>query len=237
MCWSMGVTAAMVGLGAVATALSARRGDAVAIPATLGYFTAMEALQLAGYAVVDQCGNPANESVTFLSVLHIIFQPFLINAFAMQLVPAPVRVRAQVRVYVICALAAALMLMQLYPFGWAGPCRPGFPLCGSVLCTVSGDWHIGWDVPYNGLMVPLEQALGIHSGFPAYLVAAFVVPLFYGAWRFVLFHALIGPVLATRLTTNPNEGPAIWCLFSIGIILIALSPAIRRRFQTPDSSA
>ena len=91
MCWSMGVTAAMVGLGAVATALSARRGDAVAIPATLGYFTAMEALQLAGYAVVDQCGNPANESVTFLSVLHIIFQPFLINAFAMQLVPAPVR--------------------------------------------------------------------------------------------------------------------------------------------------
>jgi hypothetical protein len=49
----------------------------------------------------------------------------------------------------------------------------------------------------------------------------------YGAWRFAVFHAVAGPILASMLTGNPNEMPAIWCLFSIGIILIALSPTVR----------
>jgi uncharacterized membrane protein YjjP (DUF1212 family) len=63
------------------------------------------------------------------------------------------------------------------------------------------------------------------------VLAAFAVPLFYGAWRFVLFHAVAGPLLALLLTGNQNEAPAIWCLFSIGIILIAISPPIRRRIE------
>ena len=65
--------------------------------------------------------------------------------------------------------------------------------------------------------------------FPSYFLAVFVLPLVYGAWRFVMFHALAGPILAASLTTDPNEMPAIWCLFSIGIILISLSPMIRHR--------
>ncbi len=36
-----------------------------------------------------------------------------------------------------------------------------------------------------------------------------------------------------QLTTNPNEVPAIWCLSSIAITLIALSPAFRRKFAMP----
>ena len=74
----------------------------------------------------------------------------------------------------------------------------------------------------------LPRSLGLTTvQFPAYLLAVFVLPLAYGAWRFVLFHALAGPILAGTLTDNPLEMPAIWCLFSIGIILIALSPGIR----------
>ena len=34
--------------------------------------------------------------------------------------------------------------------------------------------------------------------------------------------------LAYNLTTDPNEMPAIWCLFSIAILLIGLSPYCRR---------
>lgn len=231
MCWTMGVSAAMVALGGAATAVSVRRGDAPAIPVALGYFTVMEALQVAGYAVIDQCGTPANQTVTLLSVLHIVFQPLVINAFAMELVPKRVSLRMRTLVFTLAALSSVLMLLQLYPFGWAGECQLGANLCGRQMCTVSGDWHLAWDVPFNGMLVPLETALGRQWGFPSYLIATFLLPLLYGAWRLALFHLLAGPILAGQLTTNPNEVPAIWCLFSIAIILIALFPPIRRRFE------
>ncbi len=231
MCFTMGVSAAMVGLGGVATAVTVKRGDTPAIPVTLGYFTVMEALQLAGYMVIDQCGAPANQTITLLSVLHIVFQPFVINAFAMALIPRRVGLGMQTLVYSLCTISATVMILQLYPFDWAGSCMPGSNLCAAQLCTVSGDWHQAWDVPYNGLMATIDWPVVGTWGFPTYIIATFLVPLLYGAWRLVLFHALAGPILAGQLTGNPNEVPAIWCLFSIGIILIALSPMIRRGFQ------
>lgn len=229
MCWSMAVSAGMVALGGAATAVTIRRRDPVAIPATLAYFTAMEGLQVWGYAVINQCGTPANEAVTLLSILHIVFQPLVINAFAMALVARPVALGMKVLVFTLCAASSVLMLLQLYPFAWAGACIPGSQLCAERLCTVSGDWHLAWDVPYNGLMTGLPlPAVVAGWGFPSYILAAFALPLLYGAWRLVVFHALAGPILAGVLTGNPNEVPAIWCLFSIAIILVALSPAIRR---------
>ena len=41
MCWSLGVTVAMVTAGAAATGVSLARRDPVATPVTLGYFTLM----------------------------------------------------------------------------------------------------------------------------------------------------------------------------------------------------
>ncbi|MDJ0971825.1 MAG: DUF5765 domain-containing protein [Kiloniellales bacterium] len=231
MCWSATASIAMVGAGAVATVVVAKRGEPRAIWVTLGYFTVMEALQAAGYAVVDRCGAPSNQAITLLSYLHITFQPFFINAFAMELVPGPVKARLRLGVYLCCAASATVMLAQLYPFDWAGSCLPGVPLCGAELCLVSGEWHIAWSIPYNGLLVPLEDPLGFHTGFPTYLLVVFLLPLAYGSWRFVVFHALAGPILANGLTSNLNEMPAVWCLFSIGILLIGLSPMIRRQFE------
>src|SRR6056297_303223 len=234
MCWSVTATAAMVALGGGAATVSYLRCDPPAIWLTLGYFTFMEALQLGGYAVIDQCGTPANRTVTWLSYLHIAFQPIFINAFALELVPAAAKARARVWALGLAALSTLIMLAQIAPLPGVGPCRDGAVLCAEAVCTVSGDWHIAWDVPYNGLMVPLENALGLYSGFPAYMIAAFLLPLLYGAWRFALMHLLIGPVLASALTSNPNEMPAIWCFFSILIVLIALSPPIRRVASAPD---
>jgi hypothetical protein len=229
MCWSMAVSAAMVGVGGVATAVTLHRRDTPAVPLTLAYFTLMEGLQVAGYTVIDQCGTPANQTVTLLSILHIVFQPLIINAFAMALVARPVGLAMRTLVFGLAAASSVLMLLQLYPFDWAGPCLPGSQLCAERLCTVSGDWHLAWDVPYNGLItgLPLPEAVAA-LGFPSYMLAAFALPLLYGAWRFVLFHAVAGPILAGLLTDNPNEVPAIWCLFSIAIILVALSPLVRR---------
>ncbi len=231
MCWGAAASVTMVAIGAAATAITVSRGMPRAIPAALGYFSVMELLQASGYAVVGQCGTPANETITFFSMLHIIFQPFFINAFALELVPLPVKSRTQVAVYIACAISAAIMLLQLYPFAWAGSCRIGGSLCGSTLCTVPGEWHIAWNVPYNGLLLPLEDTVGIHFGFPTYMIVVFLLPFVYGAWRFVIFHALAGPILASLLTGNPNEIPAVWCLFSIGLLLIGLSPVIRGKVE------
>ena len=63
MCWSASVSSAMVVAGAAATIYVARRGQPRAIWLTLGYFTVMEALQAAGYYVVNNCGSPANQVV------------------------------------------------------------------------------------------------------------------------------------------------------------------------------
>jgi hypothetical protein len=229
MCWSATASVAMVALGGTAVAVTAMRGEPKAIWITLGFFTVMEGLQATGYAVVDECSNPANKSITMLSYLHIAFQPLFINAFAMAIAPAPVPKQQRQRVYGLAVLATGFMLLKLVPLQAFGPCTPGSPLCGMQTCLVSGNWHIAWMLPLNGLMEGIASVFGFHVWFPAYFLAVFALPLWYGAWRFALFHLLIGPVLAFSLTTNLNEQPAIWCLFSIGIIMISLSPFIRGR--------
>lgn len=238
MCWSETASLAMVGVGAVATLITVRRGETPAIPLTLGYFTVMEALQAGGYWVIDECGSFANQSIALLSYLHIAFQPLFINAFAMAVAPALVSPATRRLVFSLASLATILLLLRLVPFGWAGQCKPGDTLCGPAFCVISGNWHIAWEVPLNDMWASLGWFFKDVMPFPAYVLSVFLLPLVYGAWRFVVFHALLGPILAMTLTDNPNEMPAIWCLFSIGLLLVALSPVIRRRlFGTRQISA
>ena len=227
MCWSEGASLVMVGAGTVATVITTSRGETPAIPITLGFFTIMEALQAGGYWVINDCNSAVNQSVALLSYLHISVQPLFINAFAMAVAPALVSPAVRRLVFALAGLATLLMLLRLVPFSWAGQCEPGDVLCGPALCVVSGNWHIAWEVPLNDMWRSYGWFLGEVIQFPAYILSVFVLPLVYGAWRFVFFHALLGPILAKSLTDNPNEMPAIWCLFSIGLLLVALSPVIR----------
>lgn len=235
MCWSTTVTYTMVGAGAAAAIWTARKGEPPAIWGTLAFFTAMEALQAAGYAVIDDCSAPLNKPVTLLSYLHIALQPIFINLFAMALVATALTAKARRWVIGLAALSSVSMVARIIPFDWATPCQSGQVLCGESFCTISGDWHLGWTIPWYDTwgLLPLIGP----NGFPEYMLAAFVLPLFYGAWRFSLFHLLVGPLLAWSLTSNPNEMPAIWCLFSIGIVVVALSPLIRRTVAPPATAA
>jgi hypothetical protein len=230
MCWSLTASLAMVAVGSATTVYALRRGVPTAIWATVGYFAIIEGLQAAGYYVADACGTTANQSITALSFLHIVFQPFFINALAMQLIPDPITERIRVAVYCLCTASTVFMLAQVYPFEWAGSCRIGQALCGSELCLRSGEWHIAWDIPYNGLARPFDDIIGANWGFPTYMLTVLVLPFLYGSWRFAIFNLFAGPVLANVLTRSVNEAPAIWCLFSIGIILIAISPILLRQF-------
>ncbi len=164
------------GAGAAATVATVVLRRPPAVSPALGHVTRMEGLRVRGYTVVDACGAPANQVVTLLSCLHIVFQPLVLDAFAMELVAPEQRRRARPWAPGLAALASLVMLPQLMPLPVAGSCRPGDLLCGVELCTVAGNWHIGWQVPYNGLLVPLDQTLGTTIAFCAYLVAVFALP-------------------------------------------------------------
>lgn len=232
MCWSLTASLAMVATGSAATAWTLHRKQPAAVPVAIGYFTIMEALQAASHLTIGACGDPANQLITLLSYLHIVFQPFVINAFAMQLIPGEVSQRIRRIVYSFCAMSSAVMLLQLVPLEWAGKCLIGQPLCGAELCVRQGTWHIAWDIPYNGLMTRFDQWIGLNLGFPTYLLTVLVMPFLYGAWRFALFHLVTGPVLANYLSKDINEIPAVWCLFSIAIILVAVLPRLLRQLRT-----
>ncbi|MCC7319869.1 MAG: hypothetical protein IT542_02715 [Rubellimicrobium sp.] len=232
MCWGIEVTGGMVAAGVAGAALTWHRGERAAIPLTLLFFAAMEGLQLAGYTVIDQCGSPVNRTVTGLSMLHIALQPIVINAYMLALARPDMGLAGRRLVLGLAALASVVVAMQMFAWPWTGPaCTPGRPLCGVEWCTISGNWHQGWTVPYADIFAGVEQAVGMNFAFPTYALAVFLMPVFYGAWRFALFHLLIGPVTATLLTNNPNEAPAVWCLASVLIALAVLVPPLRRFFM------
>lgn len=229
MCWSEGASLAMVGFGAAATVVAARRGMSAAVPVTIGYFTLMEGLQVIGYLTIDDCSLTTNKTIALLSYVHIAFQPIFINLFAMAIIPLAVSQRTRRTVLGLAALAAAVTLLRLVPFNWAGQCYPGTTLCGEGLCVLTGTWHQAWTLPLNDMWGSIGgDFFRWTASFPAYIMAVFVMPAFYGAWRFALYHALCGPILAMSLTNDPNEMPAIWCLFSIALALVALVPRFRQ---------
>ncbi|MDP3263904.1 MAG: DUF5765 domain-containing protein [Tabrizicola sp.] len=231
MCWGIEATAGMIVVGVAVAGASAWRGDPVAVPLTVVFFAGMEVLQLAGYMVIDQCGTPANEAVTALSMLHIALQPIVINLFLLAWLRPDISDRDRRRVMILASVASVLMVIQMLPWPGLDRCDIGQPLCGELLCTASGTWHLAWTLPYSDIFAGPDRWLGTNFGFPAYVLAVFVMPLFYGLWRFVLFHALVGPIASNLVTDNPNEAPAIWCLVALLIIGVVLVPGARGLFS------
>lgn len=233
MCWSAAASTglAVAGFAAAGWMQLKEAREPPALCLGLAYFALMELLQALSYPVLNQCGSPTNQMLTLLGYLHIAFQPFFINAVALQFMPRAAAQRAAPWVYGACFVATLSMLVQLQPLDWAGPCAAGRPLCGTLLCTVSGEWHLAWLVPVNGLGNEIADLPLLGHGYPGYALAAFLVPVLAGSWRFTLYTYLAGPLLASLSTDNINEWPAIWCLFSIGFLLLMLLPPLRRRLQ------
>jgi Family of unknown function (DUF5765) len=226
MCWSGEASAVLATIGLGATAYAAYKKEPMQLWVTLGYFSLMELLQAFTYSVIDECALPSNQVATLLGYLHIAFQPFFINALALYFVPKDIARKVAPWVYAFCFLSAIVMILQVYPFDWAGTCADGRTLCGPRLCSVHGEWHIAWEVPTNGIGNSFAHTPA--HGFPTYLVAGFLLPFVYGSWRLNVYHILCGPLLARMLSENMNERPAIWCLLSIGILLVVVKTPLRK---------
>jgi hypothetical protein len=194
----------------------------------------MEALQAVSYSVIGQCDSPLNQMMTLFGYLHITFQPFFINAVALYFMPKDAAARLAPIVYSLCFVGAIAMLVQLYPFHWAGQCQPGRPLCGEILCTVRGEWHLAWLVPTNGIGNSMADNAWLGRGYLSYPLLAFLLPALIGSWRFTLFSYIAGPFTAALTTSNINEWPAVWCLFSIGLCLAIMKTPLRRHLHVGE---
>lgn len=230
MCWSGEASAVLAAVGLITTAYAAYKKEPAVLWLCLGYFSLMEALQAYTYIYIGECGNPYNQVATLLGYIHIAFQPFFINAISMYFIPAALARRVAVPSYAVCFAATIMMLIHLYPLPGVGMCTLGRPLCGQSLCSVFGNWHIAWELPLNAWYDAwsMDFKFFINNLYAPYAIAGFLLPLLYGSWRMTAYHALLGPLLAKTLTDNPNEWPAVWCLLSIGILLIVVKTPLRR---------
>lgn len=226
MCWSGEASATLAVIGFTSTGYLLYKGESKALAAGMGYFTLMEALQAYTYSVVDECMSTQNNVATLLGYLHICFQPFVINMVILHFMPIEVRQRLVKPVLGLCLVAGGIFVARLIHWDGAGYCYDTgwdykaigldywtpIPFCGEKTCAYTGEWHIAWQIPANGVWWMSQ----------AYLCAAFIMPLFYGAWRIVLFHYLLGPGLATLATNDINEWAAIWCLYSTTLCFIVI---------------
>ena len=218
MCWSGEASAVLATVGVGSTVYAACKGEDRRLWMPLGYFSLMEVLQAYTYTVIDDCASPANQIATLLGYLHIVFQPFLANLISLYFIPRPVREAIEPWVYAVVSVGAVCMLVSVYPFAWAQTCQPGVEIfCGQRICSVSGEWHIAWEI--NRTVV----ALGVIP----YVLSTFALPVLYGSWRMTLYHALSGPGLAWLTTGSLNEMAAVWCLYSIGLLLIVAKTPLR----------
>jgi hypothetical protein len=219
MCWTAGASLALGTAGVGVAAYGHAKGKSPYITIPLVYFSLMEFLQFFSYFWINQCTFESNTALTFLSYVHIAFQPIFINMAFMALSPQGIskisKFTKQI-VFGISVLVAIILLIKIMPIYPESLCAPGQTLCGTNMCTQSGSWHLAWLVPQYNFPIPGDGML--YYGF-----AAFIVPLLYGGWFGALILAITGPALAYILASgNPNEWPAIWCLYSVALILITL---------------
>jgi hypothetical protein len=236
MCWSgeASTVLATVGIGGAAYSALKRNPEPMALWVCLLYFASMESLQAVSYSVLGQCESPVNQLMTLFGYLHIAFQPFFINAVALYFMPKDAARKVAPWVFAACFASAIFMIVQLYPFAWAGHCQIGRPLCGDVLCTVRGEWHIAWHLPVNGILNSMSYNPWLGRGFISYPLTAFFMPALIGSWRFTLFSWVAGPWLASQTTNDITEWPAVWCLFSIGLVLAIIKTPLRTHLHVSD---
>lgn len=232
MCWSGEASTALAVAGFGVTAYAAWKKEPAALWVTMGFFSSMELIQALSYPVIGQCGAPENKALSIASYIHIALQPFFFNLLALYFIPDDMRRRIQKTVYALCAVAAGITIWQVMPSETYGACAQHRGMCGSQFCTLPGNWHLAWKFPLNGWGNEFAGNTNwllrlFPNAMVAYSLAVFIMPLVYGSWKFGIYQYLTGPALASQLTDNIDEAPAIWCLMSIGIVLLVMKTALR----------
>jgi hypothetical protein len=139
----------------------------------------MELLQAFSYIVIDQCSEPLNRFLTLIGYLHIAFQPFFVNMLSLYFVPSAIRFRVTPFANICCFIGAIAMAAKLFQYPALGTCDLKVePLCSTLFCSTSGNWHIAWNLPLNGMPMTIT----------VYLLVCALLPMLYGSWKIVSWH-------------------------------------------------
>jgi hypothetical protein len=205
---------------------------------TLAYFSTMELLQAFTYSVIGVCAltntieGKWNEILTILSYLHICFQPLFLNLFGISFSVKLENIKKLLKTTIpIILISCFLMIARLFPSEFWGLCDYiKSPLCGLDTCSYFGDWHIAWRLTLNSF--DEISIFNIKIVFLSYHLPIFILPFFYGGWRWSLYQFFY-MLISMSLTNNKDEWPAIWCIGSIGILGAIYIPFIRNWIETP----
>lgn len=223
MCWSGPASLSVATVGVSGSLWARAKGAPKNRWVTLLYFTGMELLQAITYIVIDKCHLQSNIWLTRLSFIHIAFQPFFVNLFGMSFLPVKRQQAVRPYMLVTCTVAAMIMLYKFYVPDPSMACPSWEYLCGTDTCSYHGEWHIAWRLTLNSF----------DSWHMAYWIPAFLLPMLYGSWRWVMYHFFVGPFSAYFMTDDRNEMPAIWCLTSIGFLITTHIPFLEHWLKTP----
>lgn len=224
MCWSAPVSLAFGVSGVAVAAYAHHKKEPKELTVPLAYFASMELLQFVTYFYIDNCALPVNQWLTVLSYLHIAFQPAVFSMWMMYASKSKLTKLMKRVVYGISALVSAILLIKMIPIRPDSICEVGQTLCGPAWCSLTGNWHLAWSVPYYNFPIPGD-------GIIYYFIAAFGLPLLYGAWRSSAW-GVFAIVLPVYLISggNPQEWPAVWCLVSVAMMFAIILPAMRKHF-------
>lgn len=219
MCWNQEVSLSIATAGFAGAYYLKKRTHDFYCWAPIAFFASMELLQGLTYFVINDCHNPLNKTLTYLSYLHICFQPIFSNVFFMYFLNEEKRAKVLKWVLPISVASMVLVLQKLYIYDGCGTCHPKEIFCADRVCSYFGTWHIGWQLVLNdnsfytpewlNTLLPGKVVL-----LSPHFISMFLLPLFYGEIWLVIFLFMTGPYFAMSLTKDKNEWASIWCLFS-----------------------
>jgi hypothetical protein len=208
MCFSENISLAIGVFGLASSAFFYHKNVYASIG--IGYFALMEIIQFFQYKVINQC-NEKNQFLTTLGYLHICFQPLFFNLWLFAFTNKP-----QFAFIYMSFFAGLLLASRLISVDDDELCDVGNePLCGQQTCAVSGERHIAWNVR---LRTPGKYWFTPSIGLHFFMWVIPVVTIF--QLKPFLAMILTGPYAAFLLTSNRNEGPAIWCYTAIAQIFL-----------------
>lgn len=204
------------------------------------YFSLMEIIQGFQYFVINKCDNYINEILTYIGYLHICFQPVFISIWLFEFINnKKINLNYLKLILGICIAGGILLASRIFMINSNTLCNANQePLCGKKTCSLSGKYHIVWNIrlraPGTYYWTP---SISLH--FFLLCIPYIVLGILLNNYKVILL-ALLGVLIPNILyfsmvyyynfntnkwtfdNKNLHEIGSIWCLLFIPQIIITM---------------
>lgn len=205
------------------------------------YFVFMELAQVASYWHIDDCDSLLNKIATVSGVLHVMFQPIVLN-FAKRYGEVRPEYKAKwdflikMNTIAVIFLVLRIVLPVFVQDGeWRWLCsRYEDAFCGTQTCARFGAYHVYWETRLIRPSYFLPN-LFIHNLFMFWAPVA-IEPTLRTVVEAILY-MLAGPFFGHLFTTDASEMATIWCLFaSVQLLYLTLWDFVERHYTAHDDT-